>query len=104
MKKILLVCSAGMSTNLLVAHMLEAASELNEEIDIIALPSSVIESEIDSVDVVLLSPQVRFQRAKIEELVSQRKGGPVPIGLIDMKNYSNMNGKAVFEAAMDLLK
>ena len=40
MKKILLVCSAGMSTSLLVTKMQEAAKEMQVEIDINALPVS----------------------------------------------------------------
>ena len=38
MKKILLVCSAGMSTSLLVTKMKEAAKQMGEEIEIQALP------------------------------------------------------------------
>jgi cellobiose-specific phosphotransferase system component IIB len=37
MKKILLVCAAGMSTSLLVSRMKKHAEALNEEVDMIAL-------------------------------------------------------------------
>ena len=40
MKKILLVCAAGMSTSLLVNRMKESAIEQGIEIDIEALPIS----------------------------------------------------------------
>ena len=104
MKTILLICSAGMSTNLLVLKMEEAAKEEGIEVKIIAIPSSTCAEVINDVDIALLSPQVRFQRAKIQELVDHREGGPIPIGLIDMKDYSTMNGKAVFDKALSLLK
>ena len=59
MKKILLVCAAGMSTSLLVNKMKESAIEKGIEIDIEALPISECSTVIDSVDIVLLGPQVR---------------------------------------------
>ena len=40
MKKILLVCSAGMSTSLLVNKMKNAAKEMDVEVEIEALPVS----------------------------------------------------------------
>ena len=40
MKKILLVCAAGMSTSLLVNKMKQAAKEMGIEVEIDALPVS----------------------------------------------------------------
>lgn len=54
MKKILLVCSAGMSTSLLVTKMQSAAKEKGIEIEISALPVAECSSVIDTVDIVLL--------------------------------------------------
>lgn len=62
MKNILLVCSAGMSTSLLVSKMKEAAKEAEIEVNINALPISECDSVIDTVDIVLLGPQVRYQK------------------------------------------
>lgn len=61
-KNILLVCSAGMSTSLLVSKMKEAAKEAEIEVNINALPISECDSVIDTVDIVLLGPQVRYQK------------------------------------------
>ena len=66
MKKILLVCAAGMSTSLLVNKMKESAIEKGIEIDIEALPISECSTVIDSVDIVLLGPQVRFQKPQVD--------------------------------------
>ncbi len=104
MKKILLVCSAGMSTSLLVTKMEEAAEEAGIEITIFALPFASAESVINDVDVVLLGPQVRFQKNAIDALVNNRVGGPVPVDVINMKDYGKMDGKAVFEFARSLIK
>ena len=89
MKKILLVCSAGMSTSLLVTKMQEAAKEMQVEIDINALPVSECSTKINEVDIVLLGPQVRFQKTVVERLAN----GRIPVDIIDMRAYGMMDGK-----------
>jgi len=93
MKNILLVCAAGMSTSLLVNKMKAAANERGLEINIDALPVSECSRVIDEVDMVLLGPQVRFQKPQVDALVK----GRVPVEVIDMRLYGTMNGKAILE-------
>lgn len=97
MKKILLVCAAGMSTSLLVNKMKESANEKGIEIDIQALPISECSSVINEVDIVLLGPQVRFQKPQVDQLVN----GRVPVEVIDMRMYGTMNGKAILEGVLE---
>jgi PTS system cellobiose-specific IIB component len=96
MKKILLVCAAGMSTSLLVNKMLDAAKEKGVEVEITALPVSEASKLVDQVDMVLLGPQVRFQKPQVDALVK----GRIPVEVIDMRLYGTMNGKAVLENAL----
>ena len=103
MKTILLVCSAGMSTSLLVTKMEGAAKDAGVECKIFALPFSDAPRVLEEVDCILLGPQVRFQKAAIEKLAAGRKAGAIPVDVIDMRDYGSMNGKAVFEAAMKMI-
>lgn len=96
MKKILLVCAAGMSTSLLVNKMKQAAKEMGIEVGIEALPVSECSSVIDEVDIVLLGPQVRFQKPQVDKLVD----GRIPVEVIDMRLYGTMNGKAILESTL----
>ncbi|MBB6623265.1 PTS sugar transporter subunit IIB [Clostridium gasigenes] len=96
MKKILLVCAAGMSTSLLVNKMKQAAKEMGIEVDIEALPVSECSSVIDEVDIVLLGPQVRFQKPQVDKLVD----GRIPVEVMDMRLYGTMNGKAILESTL----
>lgn len=96
MKKILLVCSAGMSTSLLVTKMREAAKQKGVEVGIDALPVAEASTAVDHVDIVLLGPQVRFQKATVEKLVKDR----IPVEVMDMRLYGTMNGKAILEDAL----
>ena len=100
MKKILLVCSAGMSTSLLVTKMQSAAKEKGIEIEISALPVAECSSVIDTVDIVLLGPQVRFQKPQVEKLVN----GRIPVEVIDMRLYGTMNGEAILEDTLNKIK
>ena len=60
MIKIMLACSAGMSTSLLVTKMQEAAKEKGVECEIWAISEVNLQSEIEKCDVLLLGPQVRY--------------------------------------------
>lgn len=100
MKNILLVCAAGMSTSLLVNKMKDAAKAKGVEININALPVSECSSVIDTVDIVLLGPQVRFQKPQVDTLVK----GRVPVEVIDMRLYGTMNGAGVLDRALELIK
>lgn len=100
MKNILLVCAAGMSTSLLVNKMNDAAKENGIEVSIKAMSISECSSVINEVDIVLLGPQVRFQKPQVDSLVK----GRIPVEIIDMRLYGTMNGKAVLEQALKNLE
>ena len=100
MKKILLVCSAGMSTSLLVNKMKDAAKSSGEEVEINALAIAECSSVINDVDIVLLGPQVRFQKPQVEKLTN----GTIPVEVIDMRQYGVMDGKGILESTLDKLK
>ena len=102
MKKIMLVCSAGMSTSLLVTKMEQAAEKAGDEVEIFALPMSDGINRLSSVDCVLLGPQVRFNLGKIKEEAAKVNPG-LPVEVIDMKDYGLMDGKTVFAKAMKLM-
>ncbi|MBM6628938.1 PTS sugar transporter subunit IIB [Mammaliicoccus vitulinus] len=100
MKKILLVCSAGMSTSMLVKKMQETADKEGKDYEIVALALSEAESKIDDVNVILLGPQVRFQKAQVEKVAN----GKVPVDVIDMQQYGMMDGESVLKHAESLME
>ena len=102
MKKIMLVCSAGMSTSLLVTKMEQAAEKVGDEVEIFALPMSDGINRLSTVDCVLLGPQVRFNLGKIIEEAAKVNPG-LPVDVIDMKDYGMMNGEKVYNYAKKLM-
>ena len=100
MINILLVCSAGMSTSMLVKKMQAAALEKGIEATIWAVGDAESTAESKKADVVLLGPQVRFLLKKMEERVNHEK----PVAVIDMAAYGSMNGGKVLDNAIQILE
>ncbi len=98
MKKILLVCNAGMSTSMLVAKMKKAAEGKGIDVSIEAKSLSEAKKEIAEVDIVLLGPQIRYELANVKKIA-----GTVPVEAIDMKDYGMMNGEKVLTHAMEVM-
>lgn len=72
MKTIMLVCSAGMSTSLLVTKMEKAAAEKGLEAKIFAVAEAEAANHLDEIDVLLLGPQVRFLEGNMKKNWSQK--------------------------------
>ena len=101
MKKILLCCSAGMSTSLMVNKMQKAAADKGIEVEIWAEPMDKASSEVPKADVFLLGPQIKFALPEIKKLTDQAGN---KIGVIDMMDYGMMNGEKVLNMALELLE
>lgn len=99
MINILLVCTAGMSTSMLVKKMETASVEMGVEINVWAVGDAAFKDNAPKADIVLLGPQVRFL---LKNLEAQLKGEK-PIMVIDMMAYGAMNGKKVLEDALATL-
>lgn len=102
-KTILLVCSAGMSTSLLVSRMEKAAEKRDLDIDIAALSASEAENHLSSknVDVILLGPQVRYMQGQFEKKVA---GQEIEVAVIDMRDYGLVDGEKVLDTALAKIK
>ena len=96
---ILLICSAGMSTSMLVVKMEKAAKDKGIEANIWAVGDALAKENVGKADVILLGPQVKYLLQKTKDLVNSEK----PVACIDMRDYGAMNGEKVLAAAMELL-
>ncbi|MGL5978555.1 MAG: PTS sugar transporter subunit IIB [Erysipelotrichaceae bacterium] len=97
MKHILLICSAGMSTSMLVTRMQKAAETRGVDAKIWAMGATEAKGHLDEADIILLGPQVRFMKAEISSKTTK------PVDVIDMSAYGMMNGEKVLEAALKVL-
>ncbi|QAA35143.1 PTS sugar transporter subunit IIB [Clostridium manihotivorum] len=101
MINIVLFCSAGMSTSLLVTKMEAAAKAKGLEVNINAYPEAQMKKYIPEADLVLLGPQIRFALARAKQICDEHN---VPIDVIAPQDYGMMNGQKVLEKALTLIK
>ena len=103
MKKVYLLCSAGMSTSMLASNMQDVANQHNLPIKVAAFPHNKLEEIIseDRPDCILLGPQVKYM---YEETVEQFGSQGIPIAVIDQGDYGMMNGEKVLKSAIRLIK
>ena len=101
-KTIMLVCSAGMSTSLLVTKMQAASKARGMDTDIFAVSAAEADKYLASkeVDVLLLGPQVRFMKGQFEKKLADKN---IPLDIINMQDYGKMNGENVLNRAIELM-
>ncbi|RHM61525.1 MULTISPECIES: PTS sugar transporter subunit IIB [Coprobacillaceae] len=102
MVKIMLACSAGMSTSLLVTRMQKEAEKRGLDAKIWAVSESQLlsEYEADPADVILIGPQVRFRLNGIREQVKNA----IPVDVIDMRTYGMMDGGKVLDQGLKMIE
>ena len=98
MRKIVLLCAAGMSTSMLVTKMKKAAEELGYECDINAYPVAEAKTRGEDADIVLLGPQVRFNLSKV-----QKECPNCVVEAIDMAADGTMDGAKVIKHVKEVL-
>ncbi len=98
MKKILLVCGAGMSTSLLVKKMKENDREYNYQIKCCDVLSAKIHL-LDN-DILLLAPHISYMKSEFEPLC---KKNHVSFMVIDILDYTRMDGGSVLKKAQEKL-
>lgn len=104
MKRIVLACSAGMSTSLVVTRMEKEAAARGLEYQIYAIAEQSLREELQEfgqeIIAVLLGPQVRFKLAEDQKLTDSYQ---IPIAVIDPVAYGTLNGARVLDQALSLV-
>ena len=99
MYKIMLCCSAGMSTSLLVRKMVDAAKERNLPVQIDAYGVSEFDMQFPQYQVVLLGPQVKYMLKNLTE-----KALNIPVQPINAMDYGMQRGDNVLDYALSLIE
>jgi len=99
MKTIMLACAGGMSTSLLVTKMQKSAAKRGDEYNILAVGVDAVPDQFKKYrpQVILLGPQVNYMLETVRQAV------PVPVEVIDRKEYGMMDGEKVLEQALSLI-
>lgn len=95
MKKILLLCGAGISTSLLVSKLEEASAMLGKtEYEFDATTIEQADKYVPEADVVLVAPQIKFQIGSL-----QRRFPDAKFTAMDMHMFGAIDGEAIIELA-----
>ncbi|WLS80912.1 PTS sugar transporter subunit IIB [Erwinia pyri] len=101
MYKIMLCCSAGMSTSLLVRKMAEAAAERGLEVEINAFGVVEFDEQFPRYQVVLLGPQIKYMLKSLSEKAATQG---IPVQPVDMMDYGMQRGDKVLDYALSLIE
>ncbi|MTI71237.1 MAG: PTS sugar transporter subunit IIB [Firmicutes bacterium] len=101
MKKILIVCSGGMSSAIVVKALEKEAAKENMEVKVKAVGTGQYEDELrNGWDLVLVAPQVRHRMQVFETTAKELN---VPITLISPQGYSPMGGAKLMKQVKEML-
>jgi PTS system cellobiose-specific IIB component len=99
-KRITLVCSAGMSTSLLVTKMKAAADAQGLELCISAVAEGSFGGGREKeTDILLLGPQISY---RLKVLKQEYEPMGIKVAVIDTVDYGMMNGEKVLKDALSL--
>lgn len=96
MKKIMLVCNAGMSTGMLAKRIQDAS---NGTMEVHAYGEAEYIDFLEGVELILVGPQIRHQ---IPTIMAQVAG--IPVKAIAPQFYGMMDGKGVYKEILTILK
>ncbi|UTY40708.1 hypothetical protein NMU03_08120 [Allocoprobacillus halotolerans] len=96
MKKIILCCKAGVTSNMFASALKDEASKIGVEIIIWATTETMIEYSIEQADIILVTPQLRSSIGKFEDLARPE----TPVILISDEDFTQFNAKKVLEEAL----
>lgn len=100
MNRILLACSSGMSTSLLVTKMEAYAQSIGDEAKIWAVGQNQAKQDMAEADVVLIGPQMSFLKKELQKEAAQYN---INVDVIDMMAYGLADGKKAYEQALALM-
>ena len=90
MKKVVLVCSGGLSTSIMAKKLREIGGN---DYEVHAYGEQEYEEHLDGVVCVLIGPQIRYLLPGIQKKV----GNDVPVEVIEPRTYGIMNAAKVIE-------
>ena len=100
--EILLVCTQGMSTNMLADKMKKASIELGDPSFVKAVGVDAVSYELSNkkYDVVLIGPQAGYMQGEVKEVADRFN---LPCAVINFQDYGQMRAKNVLMTAKNLI-
>lgn len=97
MKNILLICSAGITSGMIVKEMQEATDEISTSVKVWSAGVADARDEVEKADIVLLSPPAAYLKSTFVELVSEG----IPVKAVPTDLYAKADGLKIIEFALE---
>lgn len=98
--KILLACSMGLSSSLLIDKLKEAGKKRGiEDLEVDAVTYQIVNQYVENTDILLLGPQIRYLVKKFQDDYGDRISA---IMAMNMSDYALMNADKILDEALKL--
>lgn len=96
---ILLICSTGISTSILVERIKQAAKKENTCLTIRAVSEVDLNHYLEQTDVILIGPHLSHLKA---DITTKANSFGIQVDIIQAKTYGLMDGEGVLQQAKEL--
>mgnify|MGYP002572139443 FL=1 len=94
-------CFTGMSTSVLVSRMNEYAAKKGIACSIEAYPETEVANKAKDLDIVLIGPQIKYMRKRIEQICSPLN---VKVMVVSNVDFGRMDAAHVLDEALKLIE
>lgn len=101
MINVILVCMAGMSTNVMRGRIEAAAQAAGVEMKVKAIGMDELDENLADVNAVLLGPQIKYNEKNIRSAIDKISTA-IPMMVIESTDFGMMRGDLVFQKMMAL--
>lgn len=101
-KVILLVCSTGLSAQVLLEHMSKVVQGKKIQVELLSCGFLELDNYLETrkIDILLLAPHIRSKQKQCFEKIASKA---IQIDMIKMTDYGLMDGERVLDHIKDLL-
>lgn len=99
---VVLVCLAGMSTNVMRGKIEQAAQAADVPMSVRAIGFDDVDRYARDADIIVLGPQIRYAEESIREKAEKAKPG-IPVIVMESVDFGMMRGDKVFQQIMKVI-
>ena len=99
----ILVCTQGMSTNIMKAKIEEYANKVGTEINICAVGLDELDNHLKNLDIIILGPQIKYAESMVREQVDKVDPN-IKLMCIKPADFGMMRGDLVYKQMMGILE
>ncbi len=100
MINILISCSGGFSSSLVISKVKKAAQNKGLEVNTWAINCADIEDNVSKADILLIAPQIQYELPHATEVA---KAAGIPCLPVSQADYGRCNGEHILETVLEAL-